>query len=197
MMNTPQGAGWVGRWSPGIGDPSVAGWLTVAAYLAAACLCWRAYRSAAAAGRTPPFHTHTKRAWALLTLGMLALGLNKQLDLQTALTEAGRSLALQQGWYEGRRWVQGAFVLLVAAMALGIAVWLWLQARRGNKALRRAFAGAVVLGAFVVIRAASFHHVDLLLGHAFAGFRLNVLLELAGIAWVAFGAASQRPLKRA
>ena len=31
------------RWSPGIGDPTVMGWLTVVAYLAAAWLCLRAF----------------------------------------------------------------------------------------------------------------------------------------------------------
>ncbi|MDX2021240.1 MAG: hypothetical protein SF187_13450 [Deltaproteobacteria bacterium] len=188
-------AGWVGGWTPGIGDPSVAGWVTVFAYAAAAYLCGRAYRRSKHA-RTPPAQHHVHRAWAALTFGMLALGINKQLDLQTALTEAGRALALQQGWFEGRRVVQAAFVLIVAIVALVMAAWLWLQTRHGTPPLRRAFVGAVALGAFVVIRAASFHHVDLLLGHAFVGLRLNVLLELAGIAWVAFGAASERALRR-
>ena len=184
MMNNNDSAGWVGRWSPGIGDPTVAGWVTVIAYVAGAYLCGRAYR-----------RSHQKperRAWLLLAVGMLALGLNKQLDLQTALTEAGRSVAVQQGWYEGRRVVQAAFVLAVAAFALLVAAWLWLQARRGSVALRRAFIGAVALGAFVVIRAASFHHVDLLLGRSLLGLRLNVLLELGGIAWVAVGAATYK-----
>jgi hypothetical protein len=41
---TPQD-GWIGSWSPGIGDPTVAGWITVFAYFAASLLCWRVYRN--------------------------------------------------------------------------------------------------------------------------------------------------------
>ena len=196
MLNTTDSVGWVGRWSPGLGDPTVAGWVTVFAYAAAAWFCARAFRRSAYAARKVTGPNDGTRAWALLTVGMVALGVNKQLDLQTAFTEAGRSLAMQQGWYEGRRVVQALFVVVVGAFALALSGWLWLQARRGNTALRRALVGVVGLAAFVVIRAASFHHVDLLLGRALAGLRLNVVLELAGIAWVAFGAASQRRLAR-
>ena len=33
-----------GRWYPAIGDPSIGGWVTVAGYLGAACLAYRALR---------------------------------------------------------------------------------------------------------------------------------------------------------
>jgi hypothetical protein len=42
--------------------------------------------------------------------------------------------------------------------------------------------GTLFLLAFIVIRAASFHHVDVALRDASAGMRLNGLLELGGIA---------------
>src|SRR5262245_10532966 len=35
------GRGWVGNWSPGIGDPSVVGWVTVVLYFFAALICLR------------------------------------------------------------------------------------------------------------------------------------------------------------
>src|SRR5450631_116329 len=38
--------------------------------------------------------------WRAVSILFLALGINKQLDLQTALTELGRVLAYDQGWYE-------------------------------------------------------------------------------------------------
>jgi hypothetical protein len=50
------------------------------------------------------------RAWRSIALAFLVLGLNKQLDLQTALTEAGRVLANVQGWYDQRQIVQVAFI---------------------------------------------------------------------------------------
>jgi hypothetical protein len=40
----------------------------------------------------------------------VGLGINKQLDLQTALTEFGRVLADNQGWYDKRQVVQVWFI---------------------------------------------------------------------------------------
>lgn len=181
-----QESGWVGRWSPGIGDASVAGWVTVVAYFFAVFLCARAYLRR----RSDERYQGEKRVWLALACALLGLGINKQLDLQTALTEAGRTLAMQQGWYAERRVVQGMFVLAVIVAGVVVGAWLFRQARRSSKPLRKGLLGAVTLGAFVVVRAASFHHVDLLLGQTWAGLRLNVLLEIGGIVWVAWGAAS-------
>jgi hypothetical protein len=177
--------GWIGQWSPGIGDPTITGWVTVAAYVLAAFLCGRAFNRC----KSSPTLTGERRSWGGLTVGLVALGINKQLDLQTALTEVGRGLARQQGWYEVRRPVQAVFVLGVALVGIATSVWMGSQARKGSRGLRHALFGAVVLSAFVVIRAASFHHVDLLLGENLAGLRLNVILELWGIMWMSYGAA--------
>jgi len=189
---TVEESGWVGRWSPGIGDPTVAGWVTVIAYAVALFLCLRAYRRC----KLFPEAAAERRIWGLLSAGLLALGINKQLDLQTALTEAARGLARQQGWYEGRRPIQAAFVLGVAVLGALTAIWMWRQARKGGPALRHAILGAVVLTAFVVIRAASFHYVDILIGESLVGLRLNVILELGGIGWVAYGASKVSEARR-
>jgi hypothetical protein len=53
---------------------------------------------------------------------LFALGINKQLDLQTALTELGRVLALSQGWYEQRQVVQFWFIAALAATCLLLAL---------------------------------------------------------------------------
>jgi hypothetical protein len=45
-------------------------------------------------------------------------GINKQPDLQTALTEAGRYPAHYQGWYDQRQVVQLAFIALIAVISL-------------------------------------------------------------------------------
>jgi hypothetical protein len=42
---------------------------------------------------------------------------------------------------------------------------------------------------FIVIRAASFHHVDVLLRSQLLGIRVNWILELGGIALIALSAA--------
>jgi hypothetical protein len=183
--------GLIGDWSPGIGDPSVVGWLTVVLYFCAAYSCFRLARG-----------THVKlvhgeaRVWWLFTLALIALGINKQLDLQTALTEIGRILAREQGWYGERRTVQAEFVGLVGLLGLfNIALLVWIT-RRMPAATRTAVAGGVALVTFIVIRAASFHHVDRLIGQRLLGMKFNWLLEVGGIS-VILAATCFRTLGRA
>jgi len=121
---------------------------------------------------------------------MLALGVNKQLDLQTALGELGRGMAHAEGWYEVRRPVQVAFILLV----LSVGVWglraLFQLAAGQTGGVNQVLWGAVFLACFVAVRASSFHHVDEMLGWTWSGVRLNAFLELGGIAFVLAGALS-------
>jgi hypothetical protein len=179
--------GWIGRWSPGIGDPSAVGWITVAAYFATAWLCWRARAASRREGdaAVPP---RGAALWTALTVGLLALGINKQLDLQSAVTEMGRMIVHAGGWEARKRTLQVGFILGVLGLTALAFAWLaWLT--RGD--LRRCLLpllGSAELGAFVLIRAASFHHVDILLGQRWAGARVNWILELGGITLIAVGA---------
>ena len=78
------------RWQPVIGDPTWQGWATVLVYLATMGL------ALAAVGRIGPGdgrHTRERIFWLVTALGMAALAVNKQLDLQSALTAAGHCLA--------------------------------------------------------------------------------------------------------
>lgn len=171
-----------GRWHPGIGDPSLAGWVTVAAYLGTAALCF--------AARVRPAELSERRFWTLVSVLLLLLGINKQLDLQTWLTEAGRDMALSQGWYEQRRIIQGIFIFWLGMGALGLRAWLGIHLRDLSTPARLSGKGVVLLGVFVLLRAASFHHVDAWLGVRLAYLRVNVLLELGAIsiiAWAALG----------
>ena len=109
------------------------------------------------------------------------LGVNKQLDLQTWLTEVGRDLALEYGWYAHRRVVQALFIAVMMVAGLGISVWLAQRLKDLDVYARRAAYGLVVLGVFVLVRAASFHHVDMLLGFSWNNIAVNAVLELGGI----------------
>jgi hypothetical protein len=177
-----------GRWTPGIGDPTLLGWLTVVAYLIGAALCWR--RAVIIRGvRWPSYGRGEPLFWLVCTVFLLALGINKQLDLQTWFTVFGKELAKDMGWYAERRIVQGAFVALLGIAGLVLtAVGMW-WTKQLSVASRVAFAGAVFLGIFIMVRAASFHHVDQMLGVRLAGLRLNVLLEMGGIACMGVAAA--------
>ena len=172
------------NWSPGIGDPTIGGWVTVALYLmAAGSCCWISARKLALEG-IPSSNEH--RAWRAISILFLALGINKQLDLQTAFTEAGRVLASYQGWYEQRQFVQLAFIALVAMTCLIAAITLLLWARNAPISTRFALIGTTMVLGFVLIRAASFHHVDRFIGRRILGLRGNWILEMSGIALVLF-----------
>lgn len=169
-----------GRWHPGIGDPNATGWITVAAYATAMLLCYLCQR------KSPP--GPTRQFWMGMAFVMAALGLNKQLDLQTWFTEVGRDLALEYGWYAIRRVVQAVFIGLLLVAGLFVRSRLLHRLRAMDVYARRAGSGLVVLGVFVLVRATSFHHVDALLGFTIENVRLNVVLELGGIVLIAFAA---------
>ncbi|MEZ5734609.1 MAG: hypothetical protein R3E09_02195 [Novosphingobium sp.] len=120
------------------------------------------------------------------------LGVNKQIDLQALFTEVARIMAHEHHWYDERRYYQKIFIeaLLGAAILIGLAL-IW-GFRRSRAPVKIAIAGLACTGAFVVIRAASFHHVDLLLGDRLAGVRWNFILEVTGPAVVATAALVHR-----
>lgn len=166
-------------WSPTIGDPTLTGWVTVVAYLAASCL-----------SALVLFHHSGKLRifWLGLSIILLLLAVNKQLDLQSALTAAGRCLSKAQGWYEDRRSVQIAFILAILVICGVIAaVLLWVM-RREIPLIWPALIGIVSLLAFIAIRAAGFHHFDQLIGFEVGGIRMNAVLELGGIVFIATNA---------
>jgi hypothetical protein len=177
MLRSPESGLVHFNWSPGIGDPTVAGWLTVILYLVTSVSCWILARELGASGLD-------RRAWRSISILFLFLGINKQLDLQTALTEAGRYLAHYQGWYEQRQMVQLAFIALIAVICLICAITLLVWVKDAPISTWLALIGTTLVIGYVLIRAASFHHVDRFIGRAILGFRWNWILEMGGIALV-------------
>lgn len=173
------------NWSPRIGDPTPIGWLTVILYLVAAYAAWRVVRRLRGAGDQARAEL---TVWSTIAILFLALGINKQLDLQSALTELGRVVASGQGWYEQRRVIQAFFVGFVSGCSLMTAIGLLLLLRQAPASARLAFLGTAFVLTFVVIRAASFHHIDSLIGSRTLGLRWNWILEIGGILIVLFAA---------
>ena len=165
-------------WSPTIGDPSFLGWFTVVAYFLASLLCVHASRK----------DVDGRRFWAILGFALAALGVNKQLDLQSLLTAVARGLANSEGWYDRRREFQTLFVFAISFLALGGAVAAFVLLRNRSRHVRIAAVGFVLLSAFICIRAASFHHVDRMLNSGFLGARFNWIFEIGGISLIALSA---------
>ena len=171
------------NWSPGIGDPTLMGWLTVVLYFLAAISCWIMARKLCLEVEDAD-NARELRAWRSIAIAFLALGVNKQLDLQTALTEVGRVLANSQGWYAQRQSVQVAFIAVVAITCLVAAIVLVRWAYNAPAPTWLALTGSIMVIGYVLIRAASFHHIDRFIGEKILGFRWNWILEMGGISVV-------------
>ena len=183
-MTSPKTSGWIGYWSPGIGDPSVVGWVTVALYALAAVLCFgSASRLTEGAVRSVRRRREIS-LWRLTGVVLLFLCVNKQLDLQTAMTELGRLVAYQQGWYESRFKVQKLFIATFGLTGLVGLVWLLSITWNLSRSLKLAMVGLCFIGVFVMIRASSFHHIDVFLGRKFFAAKWNWILEIGGISVV-------------
>jgi hypothetical protein len=180
----------------------VAGWIIVACYGVAAALCVWALRVAhAGARRAAAYGGQERRAsvrvrpyrasmlfWLLVAGLFVFLAFNKQVDLQTWLTDLGRRVAEAQGWYDQRRAVQTAFVCAVMGTgmtALGVLLYFTRDLLPRHVL---AFVGVVILGCFLFTRASSFHDIDEVLSQSVLGIKLRWPLELAGIVCVAVSA---------
>lgn len=168
-----------GRWQPKIGDPTVMGWVTVAAYLLCFVLCALVVR------RCDPSRRAMRAFWLVLVFLMLFLAVNKQLDLQSFLTAAARCVAKLQGWYEQRRAFQYKVVLAmgVAALTVGIVFLWWL--RRDLKRNAVALLGMTFVFGFILIRAVGWHDFDAIINTRILDIRLNWVLELSGLVLIA------------
>src|SRR5690348_4626192 len=160
------------HWKPGIGDPTIGGWVTVFLYAVAAVSVFRTLREVPERGESVFWHG--------VFFLLVALGINKQLDLQSALTEFGRVLAYSEGWYGERRTVQLWFIIAVAALCFALAIVLMVSIRRAPGPTWVALLGMAVLFAFVLIRAASFHHIDRFIGARVLGLKWNWIFEIGG-----------------
>lgn len=166
-------------WSPILGDPTLMGWVTVVCYLAATVLAVAVFIRRS--GRQRIF-------WLGLSVLLFALAVNKQLDLQSALTAAGRCMAKAQGWYDQRQVVQVRFIVVIAGISLVAACITGWAMRREFGDIWLGLIGLTLLLGFIVIRAAGFHHFDQFIGFQIGGIRMNWILELGGIAAISVNA---------
>jgi hypothetical protein len=179
-----------GRWHPTIGDPTIIGWFTVGAYLACAALAFWAAWPHSRHDRQPFFF------WSGVGMLMILLAINKQLDLHTLLTEIGRQIARQQGWMDQRRMVQFWFIAGFSTLAAVVFVGAVLFMRNRLRRFMLAFIGLFFLLSFIIIRAASFHHIDQILNTRILHLRMNWILELSGIFSVMAAAGIDRWRRR-
>ncbi|MGB4813004.1 MAG: hypothetical protein WBP13_11080 [Methylophilaceae bacterium] len=178
------------RWHPGIGDPSIHGWITVVFYFIATVISANKFITLKKMGEGYRF-------WLFITVFLLLLGINKQLDLQTWFTQTLRDSAHVHGWYESRRQFQALFILGLAITTLFSLVSIRRFLAKSWHRHKIAWVGIELLCAFVLVRAASFHHFDVFINHHWLGVRFNVLLEIGAIIIIIVGAIKEgKPSKK-
>ena len=176
-----------GRWHAGIGNPTILGWLTVAVYLVAVFCCVKQARVVKMRGGGTKF-------WIFLAIILLLLAINKQLDLQSWLTQATKGSALANGWYEYRELVQIALISIIGLSLLIVGVTSRLYLVSSWRHYPLAWVGAILLFAFILMRAASFHHFDIFINQDILGIKINVIIEIGAVLLIILGAIFNKKL---
>jgi len=99
-----------------------------------------------------------------------------------------RNLARQQGWYAERRKYLAIFMAVLTLASVMMLLMLAFMFRFVGTAERLALMGAVVVLIFVLVIAASFHHMDAYIYGRQFGMQMNLILEWSGIAIIFFTA---------
>ena len=146
-----------------MGDPAAVDWVITLGYLVTAVLCFLQARRSSRDIRERPIAgqnvLRSAKLWYFFSAITFALGLNKQLDLQTLFVELARSALLFEGWYELRRTLQRVFFAILAAATAGtglVMMWRYFAFVRQQRLIVAALALVLL---YAVLRAAEFNHI--------------------------------------
>jgi hypothetical protein len=161
----------------------IASWVVFGGYLIVALLSALCVRAAVQAA-DPGIGVQT---WALMVVFLLAMGLNKQLDLHSGVLAWAKQVAKSQNWFEQRFLVHLIFVASVGVIGLIVLVGLRRVLVDAWRHHRPAIFGTVTLLVAIAIRLMTLPAFE-----KWFGWRLswnhNWLIELIGIALIAWAA---------
>jgi hypothetical protein len=161
------------NWEPGFGDNDLLGWSITFAYFIVALLCAAASRYEALIYRVVKM-LQRPALWIVLTVLLVVLGFNKQLDLQILVIHSQFSIKLMS--------LLGLF-LIGTATILAMVLYIGRQWRL----YLLAFIGLIYLGVFIVLRASDSLPI---LGEIYRDYyeSIHLLLELGGILMIGISA---------
>jgi hypothetical protein len=137
------------------GDPTFLGWSISVAYLLTALLALRAWWTCRAGGIGL---VRLATWWLGVSLLMILLGLNKELDLMQKIVRVwGKAAVISEGWYANRAAVQHAFVASVAVMLAVAVVGTLLYLHRVMERIIPALIGVALVLAYALLRTAVFN----------------------------------------
>jgi len=175
------------QWTFGVNDPSIFAWLIFAAFFLAACFCWLASRS-------PEGHDLPRRnlAWVLMSIILVVLGINKQLDLHQLVLDYVRELFASTNISE----LSPVIWVAIAVVAGSLTVLAWrvcvTYPFRFNRHLFFAFGALIIFLGAQVVRFLPGPTSRLLVAHVFSVeeglFHLHVieLIELGSLMVIGF-----------
>lgn len=168
------------RWQLGVSDPSILSWLVVILYLFVAIISYQCIKLSRKVNKPIIF-------WVIITLMLIFLGLNKQLDFQTLITQIGRDIAKSHNLYQGRRQLQVQFVIgLISIFTISL-VYLNYKLKGLWAEYRLVLLGIIVLFSYVFVRAASFYHMGSLIGVNMLGKHVIAGIEVLAIMLIGIG----------
>lgn len=178
------------QWQPHIGDPTLLGWLTVFAYFLAAVACAVCAWQADEIFEDDHIWKH-RLIWGLLAVGLLFLGINKQLDLQSWFTSTVKTYAWQYGLYDLGRRAQVFFIAGMALVSLVIFVVIAWTFRHVWRHYWLLLLGLLFIARFIITRAAGFYGVSLpKLSQFTGGFQIMWMMEIVGAMIIGLAAYS-------
>ena len=131
--------------------------------------------------------------WTAIPITLALLGFNKLFE--GAVTNVGRMIAIDQGWYAHRRVFQVWLIASVLAICSIGAIVLLLAARQASLSTRLALSATIMLLALGVTRDVSLHQIDHLIGERVVGLKLNWLLDVGGLGLVLFAHGRAKSLR--
>ena len=166
-------------WRLQFNDNTPGGWIATLLYAVVIFLCWNAFahRKTAKAGQA----ALSLQFWFSFSLAVTALGINKQLDLQTPLFQMGRVMFIRAGTFEYFRLFEFVVGIITIAVGATVAAYLWMIARPAGSIERFVIFAALGLLAFAVLRFASFNHLPIpLMGR----HRPSLAVEIAALTFL-------------
>lgn len=135
---------------------------------------------------SPANSESTAWLYGAVAILLIILGVARQSGYFRWITEVGRAIAWEQGWYASRTLPQQQVIHLVY---YGSVLLFLVLAWRNRHALLRhgpVLLGVIFLLGFVSVRAVSLHAVDVLLTYRrVAGLRLGTTLEVGSLIFIA------------
>jgi hypothetical protein len=169
-----------GYWKKDRGDPSVMGWFITFCYFLVFIISFYFVK------KTTPFIKNKNFIWFwyAVTIFIILLGINKQLDLQMLFADYARLYAKMSGMFVNRKPFQHKIISLLATIGISVFFIFIYNFWRAPKTTWIALFGFSILFSFPLIRLVSLHRLESLLYKSFLSVKIVDVIEIIGISIV-------------